>query len=75
MKMPNGFWAFLSMSDSLQYGIEAGSVWRFNIIYNKGKKDQVVNVDYSVGIKNVKADIEFFRINGVEMDDTGTSDV
>ena len=43
--------------------------------YVNGKKDQVVNVDYSVGIKNVKADIEFFRQNGVEMDDTGTSDV
>ena len=43
--------------------------------YVNGKKDQVVNVDYSVGIKNVKADIEFFRINGVEMDDAGTSDV
>ena len=37
--------------------------------YVNGKKDQVVNVDYSVGIKNVKADIEFFRINGVETDD------
>ena len=43
--------------------------------YVNGKKDQVVNVDYSVGIRNVKADIEFFRANGVEMDDTGTSDV
>ena len=37
--------------------------------YVNGKKDQVVNVDYSVGIRNVKADIEFFRVNGVETDD------
>jgi len=35
--------------------------------YVNGKADQVVNIDYSVGIKNVKADIEYFRINGVDM--------
>ena len=37
--------------------------------YVNGKKDQVVNVDYSVGIRNVKADIEFFREHGVGKDD------
>jgi hypothetical protein len=38
--------------------------------YVNGKADQVVNIDYSVGIKNVKADIEYFRINGVEIEET-----
>lgn len=38
--------------------------------YVNGKVDQVVNIDYSVGIKNVKADIEYFRVNGVEIEET-----
>jgi hypothetical protein len=38
--------------------------------YVNGKADQVVNIDYSVGIKNVKADIEYFRVNGVEIEET-----
>lgn len=38
--------------------------------YVNGKKDQAVNIDYSVGIKNVKADIEYFRINGVEIEES-----
>ena len=38
--------------------------------YVNGKADQVVNIDYSVGIKNVKADIDYFRQNGVEMEET-----
>jgi len=38
--------------------------------YVDGKTDQVVNIDYSVGIKNVKADIEYFRQNGVEMEES-----
>lgn len=35
--------------------------------YVNGKVDQVVNIDYSVGIKNVKADIEYFRVNGIDL--------
>lgn len=35
--------------------------------YVNGKVDQVVNIDYSVGIKNVKADIEYFRRYGVDL--------
>ena len=35
--------------------------------YVDGKVDQVVNIDYSVGIKNVKADIEYFRVNGIDL--------
>lgn len=35
--------------------------------YVNGKAEQSVNIDYSVGIKNVKADIEYFRINGVDL--------
>lgn len=38
--------------------------------YVNGKVDQVVNIDYSVGIKNVKADIEYFRTHGVELEET-----
>lgn len=38
--------------------------------YVNGKVDQVVNIDYSVGIKNVKADIEYFRVYGVEIEET-----
>ncbi len=35
--------------------------------YVNGKAEQSVNIDYSVGIKNVKADIEYFRQQGVNM--------
>lgn len=38
--------------------------------YVNSKVDQVVNIDYSVGIKNVKADIEYFREHGVELEET-----
>ncbi len=37
--------------------------------YVNGKVNQVVNIDYSVGIRNVMADIEYFRQNGVEIED------
>lgn len=37
------------------------------IRYVNGKSEQVVKIDYSVGIKNVIIDIEFFRVNGVNM--------
>ena len=38
--------------------------------YVDGKEDQTVKIDYSVGIKNVKQDIEYFRVNGVEIEET-----
>lgn len=38
--------------------------------YVNGKKDQTVSIDYSVGINNVKQDIEYFRINGVEIEES-----
>lgn len=38
--------------------------------YVDGKADQTVKIDYSVGIKNVEQDIEYFRLNGVEMEET-----
>ena len=37
--------------------------------YVNGKAEQTVKIDYSVGIHNVKQDIEFFRINGVDMEE------
>ncbi len=37
--------------------------------YVNGKVNQVVNIDYSVGIRNVMQDIEYFRQNGVEIGD------
>jgi hypothetical protein len=37
--------------------------------YVNGKVNQVVNIDYSVGIRNVMQDIEYFRQNGVEIED------
>lgn len=35
--------------------------------YVDGKRDQIVKIDSSVGIKQLREDIEFFRVNGVPL--------
>ena len=35
--------------------------------YVNGKRDQIVKIDPSVGIKQLREDIEFFRVNGVPL--------
>jgi hypothetical protein len=36
------------------------------IRYVNGKQDQIVQIDFSVGTRNVQRDIEHFRVNGVD---------
>ena len=33
--------------------------------YVNGKREQIVKIDFTVGIKQLREDIEFFRVNGV----------
>lgn len=35
--------------------------------YVDGKPKQVVKMDFSVGIRQLREDIEFFRVNGVPL--------
>lgn len=35
--------------------------------YVDGKAGQVVKMDFSVGLKQLREDIEFFRVNGVPL--------
>lgn len=35
--------------------------------YVNGKREQIVKIDFTVGIKQLREDIEFFRVNGVPL--------
>lgn len=35
--------------------------------YINGKREQIVKIDFTVGIKQLREDIEFFRVNGVPL--------
>ena len=35
--------------------------------YVNGKREQVVKIDFTVGIRQIREDIEFFRVNGVPL--------
>ena len=37
------------------------------IRYVNGKREQIVKIDFTVGIKQLREDIEFFRVNGVPL--------
>ena len=36
--------------------------------YVEGKRDQVVKIDFTTGVKQLRADIEFFRLNGITLE-------
>ena len=35
--------------------------------YVNGQREQIVKIDFTVGIKQLREDIEFFRVNGVPL--------
>ena len=35
--------------------------------YVNGKREQIVKIDFTVGIKQLREDIEFCRVNGVPL--------